>query len=95
MPSTRTLSEAYAALGLPEGSTYDEVLSAKNRLLEGAGNNMERKMEVRGGAGAGGCGFEAGMGRRCTCCPAAWVQPRTALLIGSLALLPTFFSVLV
>lgn len=47
MPSTRTLTEAYKALGLPEGSSYDEVLAAKNRLLEGAGSNMERKMEVR------------------------------------------------
>lgn len=46
VPSTLTLTEAYKALGLPEGSSYDEVLSAKNRLLEGAGNNMERKMEV-------------------------------------------------
>ncbi len=51
MPSTRTLTEAYEALGLPEGSSYDEVLAAKNRLLEGAGNNMERKMEVRGRMG--------------------------------------------
>lgn len=51
VPSTLTLTEAYKALGLPEGSSYDEVLSAKNRLLEGAGNNMERKMEVRAGDG--------------------------------------------
>ena len=53
VPPALTLSKAFEALGLAEGASYDEVLSAKNRLLEAAGGTVERKMEV--GAGWGVC----------------------------------------
>lgn len=46
VPPGLTLSQAYEALGLPEGSAYEEVLMAKNRLLERHAEDFERRMEV-------------------------------------------------
>jgi hypothetical protein len=38
-------------LGLREGSSYDEVLAAKNRLLERHSDDFDRRMQV----GRGSC----------------------------------------
>ena len=46
VPPELTLSEAYAILGLHEGSAYDEVLAAKNALLELHGGDFEMNMQV-------------------------------------------------
>lgn len=46
LPPALTLGEAYALLGLREGSAYDEVLAAKNRLLERHTDDFERRMQV-------------------------------------------------
>lgn len=46
MPPALTLSEAYATLGLGEGSAYDEVLAAKNVLLERHADDLERRYQV-------------------------------------------------
>lgn len=46
MPPGLTLSQAYEALGLPEGSAYEQVLAAKNRLLEKHAEDFEKRMEV-------------------------------------------------
>lgn len=46
VPPGLTLSQAYEALGLPEGTPYEEVLAAKNRLLEKNAENFEKRMEV-------------------------------------------------
>ncbi|EFN57194.1 hypothetical protein CHLNCDRAFT_143604 [Chlorella variabilis] len=46
VPPALTLSEAYATLGLGEGSAYDEVLAAKNVLLERHADDLERRYQV-------------------------------------------------
>ncbi|KAL4446720.1 hypothetical protein ABPG77_007964 [Micractinium sp. CCAP 211/92] len=46
VPPGLTLSQAYEALGLPEGSAYEQVLAAKNRLLEKHAEDFEKRMEI-------------------------------------------------
>lgn len=48
-----TLGEAFATLGLAEGTPYEAVLAAKNRLLEKSSDDFQRRMEV--GVGRAGC----------------------------------------
>ncbi|PSC76228.1 CHAPERONE-LIKE PROTEIN OF chloroplastic [Micractinium conductrix] len=41
-----TLGEAFATLGLAEGTPYEAVLAAKNRLLEKSSDDFQRRMEI-------------------------------------------------
>ena len=46
VPPALTLGEAYATLGLSDISSYEDVLAAKNRLVEKYRDDFERRMEV-------------------------------------------------
>ncbi|KAI3434875.1 hypothetical protein D9Q98_002929 [Chlorella vulgaris] len=46
LPPAITLTEAYALLGLREGSAYEEVLAAKNALLARSGDDSEKQLQV-------------------------------------------------
>ena len=41
-----TKEEAYTILNLPEGASFDRVMSAKNKLTAGGGNDAERTTQV-------------------------------------------------
>lgn len=45
-PAQLTLSEAYSLLGVRENAPYEEVLSAKNKLLRKAEGNNEKQMTI-------------------------------------------------
>lgn len=41
-----SLADAYKVLGLRDGATYEQVLGAKNKLLEECQGDQERKMQI-------------------------------------------------
>ena len=45
-PSAMTLSDAYIALGLKEGSSYEAVLDAKNRLLNKFDGQTDKRLAI-------------------------------------------------
>lgn len=45
-PAAMSLADAYSTLGLKEGSSYEAVLDAKNKLLTRFQGQMEKKMEI-------------------------------------------------
>ena len=45
-PMNLSLADAYKVLGLRDGATYDQVLGAKNKLLEECQGDQERKMQI-------------------------------------------------
>lgn len=45
-PGAMSLADAYSALGLKEGSSYESVLDAKNKLLTRFQGQMEKKLEI-------------------------------------------------
>lgn len=38
--------EAYDLLGVKEGASFDQIMSAKNKLVSKAGNDQSRKTQV-------------------------------------------------
>lgn len=38
--------EAYDLLGVKEGASFDQIMSAKNKLVSRAGNDQSRKTQV-------------------------------------------------
>lgn len=45
-PMNLSLADAYKVLGLRDGATYEQVLGAKNKLLEECQGDQERKMQI-------------------------------------------------